>query len=95
MKTFLELSPKKYICKITCPSLVINGGKDVQVYAKSNIECFKTNINPTTNCTIKIYDGLNHLFQHCKTGRVGEYYKIEETISPDVLKDITNWINQL
>ena len=44
---------------------------------------------------IKEYPGLNHLFQHCTTGLVAEYSQIEETISPEVLSDIANWINSL
>jgi hypothetical protein len=35
---------------------------------------------------------LNHLFQHCTTGLTNEYRQIEETISPEVLSDIAQWI---
>jgi uncharacterized protein len=35
--------------------------------------------------------GLNHLFQHAKTGAVGEYGQIEETFAPEVEK-IAAWI---
>jgi len=41
--------------------------------------------------TVKI-PGLNHLFQHCKTGLPAEYGEIEETFSPEALKIITDWI---
>ena len=44
---------------------------------------------------LKEYAGLNHLFQHCETGRPDEYYKIEETISEEVLSDIVGWIKRL
>ena len=43
----------------------------------------------------KVYPGLNHLFQHCQRGTVDEYGKIEETISPEVLTDIANWIKTI
>jgi len=36
--------------------------------------------------------GLNHLFQHAKTGAVTEYAAIEETFSPEVLEKIAAWI---
>jgi hypothetical protein len=32
------------------------------------------------------------LFQHAKTGLVTEYGEIEETIAPDVLAQMTEWI---
>mgnify|MGYP003892093649 CR=1 FL=1 len=34
----------------------------------------------------------NHLFQTSETGSVSEYNKIEETMSPEVLAYISNWI---
>jgi hypothetical protein len=42
----------------------------------------------------KKYETVNHLFQHCTTGLLTEYGSIEETISPEVLSDIAEWIKQ-
>jgi len=50
---------------------------------------------PSKKHLIKEYPSLNHLFQHCTTGLPEEYGQIEETISPEVLQDITQWINGL
>jgi len=36
--------------------------------------------------------GLNHLFQTAKTGAVGEYSEIEETMSPVALDKVASWI---
>lgn len=44
---------------------------------------------------VKEYPSLNHLFQHCTTGHPNEYSQIEETISPEVLQDIAQWIKSL
>ena len=38
------------------------------------------------------FQGLNHLFQKCKTGAIAEYGQIEETIAPEVLAKISDWI---
>jgi hypothetical protein len=38
--------------------------------------------------------GLNHHFQTCSTGAPTEYGQIEETLSPDVLEKIPDWINR-
>ena len=48
---------------------------------------------PGADC--RLYPGLNHLFQHCKTGLGTEYAKIEETMSEEVIRDITEWIKKL
>lgn len=44
---------------------------------------------------IKAEIGLNHMFQHCRTGEVSEYKEIEETFSPDVLAEMTAWLHFL
>lgn len=44
---------------------------------------------------IRAETGLNHLFQHCRTGAVSEYKEIEETFSPDVLTEMTAWLHSL
>ena len=49
----------------------------------------------TNKNKIKIYPGLNHILQHCTTGLPTEISSIEETISPEAMKDISEWINSL
>ncbi len=92
MEHFLKLDPAPYISKVTCPALVINGEKDLQVIAERNIPIIKKLLS---TATIKTYPDLNHLFQHCQTGNPTEYYGIEETISTEVLADMVNWIKML
>ncbi len=92
MDYFMKLDPAPYISKVTCPVLALNGEKDLQVIADRNIPIIRDLL---PSATIKTYPDLNHLFQHCKTGLVAEYYDIEETISPEVLADMVNWIKAL
>lgn len=94
---FIDYNPCADIQKTECPVMAINGSKDVQVAAKSNLTTIK-NLLPTPQNglnMIKEYPNLNHLFQHSTTGDVSEYGEIEETISPEVLEDIAKWINKL
>jgi len=42
--------------------------------------------------TVRRFEGLNHLFQTASTGAVAEYGSIAETISPEVLEVITDWV---
>lgn len=44
---------------------------------------------------IRAETGLNHLFQHCRTGAVSEYKEIEETFSQDVLTEMIIWVHTL
>ena len=43
---------------------------------------------------VRILDGLNHAFQTARTGAIEEYARIEETIAPRVLAEITAWLRR-
>ncbi|MBN2636871.1 MAG: alpha/beta fold hydrolase [Prolixibacteraceae bacterium] len=91
---FLSYDPIPTIAKVDCPVLALNGSKDLQVPADENLFAIEKALKEGGNTifkTMKI-DGLNHLFQHCKTGAPEEYAQIEETFSPEVLSIINNWI---
>jgi len=75
--------------------MAVNGGKDMQVIAESNIGRLEALLKESGGNLLKTYPGLNHMFQHCTTGLPDEYGKIEETISEEVLQDMTTWINSL
>lgn len=43
--------------------------------------------------TIVELPGLNRVFQTAKTGAVGEYAEIGETLAPVALEKMASWIN--
>ena len=92
---FLSYDPASALKKVTCPVMAINGDKDTQVDASINLGTLKQLLPSHEKHLIKTYSGLNHLFQHCSTGYANEYAQIEETISPEVLAEIANWIISL
>lgn len=91
---FLKFKPDAYWSKIKIPVLALNGSLDVQVPAAENLSGLEASLKKAGNkkTTIKNLPGLNHLFQEAKTGGVNEYAEIEQTISPMVLKTMSNWI---
>ncbi len=93
LSTLLSIDMSKSLPKIKCPVLAINGKLDMQVDHTYNLGVLEKGL---TNCKHKIvaFEGLNHLFQHCKTGSPNEYSEIEETISPEVLDVMIDWIGQ-
>ena len=92
---FIASDPAEYIRKTDCPVLALNGSKDTQVDPSSNLAAIRENAPRGSNVTVIELPGLNHLFQHCSTGLVSEYKDIEETISPEVLELIADWILSL
>ena len=72
----------------------MSGTRSKQVDAIMNLTAIQQRIseNGNKNVTVKAYPNLNHLLQTCEKGTLAEYRQLEETISPEVLKDITDWI---
>ena len=91
---FMRYDPTKDLQQIKCPVLALNGEKDIQVDATMNLKAIQERISENGNkrVTTKAYPKLNHLFQTCEKGTLAEYGQLEETISPEVLKDILEWI---
>jgi alpha/beta superfamily hydrolase len=91
---FIMTDPSIYWEKVKCPVLALDGEKDLQVAANENLPAIEKALKSSGNISSKTVKmtGLNHLFQHCKTGLPAEYATIEETFSPEALKIITDWI---
>lgn len=94
MRWFLGHDPRGTLEKVNCPVLALNGEKDLQVRPKENLAAIVDSFSGSRAqlLTFKAFPGLNHMFQHCKTGGVNEYGQIEETISPEVLDLMVSWI---
>lgn len=87
-----RIDAKRIISKTRCPVYAINGEMDFQVYYQTNLPLFQKYLKPHPLNRFDSFPGLNHLLQHCETGMVDEYGKIEETISPEVLEKIGLWM---
>ena len=94
MTYFIRTNPTEFLEKVTCPVLAINGGLDFQVIVDLNLPPIEKALIKAGNkdVTVKEFKGLNHLFQTADTGALNEYSKIEETVSPIVLKTVSDWI---
>ena len=97
MKYFISYNPKEILINVHCPILILNGKEDTLVDCQQNINGFKSLANELNRTNYEFYEfpDLNHMFQHCSTGDISEYSLIEETISPEVLLVIYNWINKI
>jgi len=96
-RCFLSHDPQSDLEKVTCPVLALWGNLDCQVPPEQNQPEIEKSLKTAGNSkvTFKTFDKMNHLFQTCETGSTNEYARITETISPDVLHYITNWMLQL
>ncbi len=95
LRWFIDYDPTSNIRSTRCPVFALNGTLDSQVIASQNLTAIRQLLPKSKKNLVKEYPGLNHLFQHCTTGLPAEYGQIEETISPEVLQDIAQWLNSL
>ncbi len=94
IRFFLLYNPKEAFLQVKCPVLALNGSNDLQVTPKENLSQFSALAKESGNkqVTTQELEGLNHLFQHSKTGAPSEYAEIEETFSPEVLIIMKDWL---
>ncbi|EMY80043.1 hypothetical protein pgond44_13748 [Psychroflexus gondwanensis ACAM 44] len=97
LMAILKSSPANYFQKVSCPVLALNGSKDFQVSAKENLAAIEKALSDGGNTAIETHEleGLNHLFQDSDTGDISEYQVIEQTMSPEVLRLITEWVSNI
>jgi len=92
----LGLDNRTILSKVKCPVLAIYGDLDQQVDPVKNIPIIEEGLKEAGNkdFTVKKLPGLNHAFQTAVTGSEYEYIRIEETVSPDALQLMAEWISK-
>lgn len=91
----LDLDMRPYVQKSFCPVLALCGEKDLNVPVALNVPALKENLPVNQKNAIKVYPGLNHLLQKSETGSMQESTDTETTIEPEVLTDLTEWLDSL
>ena len=96
MRYFLAYDPTENLTRLTCPVLVLNGEKDIQVLAGPNLAGWEAALKKAENkeATVREIPGLNHLFQHCQACTVAEYSELTETFAPEALQMIGDWLTE-
>jgi pimeloyl-ACP methyl ester carboxylesterase len=93
---FIAYDPTQVFKNVHCPVLAFNGALDHQVICQPDLDGIASALKAGGNKDVTVHSmpGLNHLFQHAKTGLVNEYAEIPETFSPEVLEIMTQWITK-
>lgn len=93
----IRFDAAEYITRVHIPVLTIYGEKDVLLNAQKNAQNWQkyTAAAHNSHITIKIIPNLNHLLQHCTTCSTTEYAHLPETIAPNVLQEINNWLKTI
>lgn len=91
---FLDYDPVPVLKALKTSTLALYGQKDLQVPPKFNMAPFKKALEDAGNkdFEVKVLPELNHHFQRAYSGSPAEYAAIEETISPEALQMLSEWL---
>jgi fermentation-respiration switch protein FrsA (DUF1100 family) len=91
---FLDYDPVPTLQKTLCPLLALNGEKDLQIPPNENLAKIQKALQDAGNHDFQATElpGLNHLFQHAPTGSPTEYGGILETMAPEALGAVSDWV---
>jgi pimeloyl-ACP methyl ester carboxylesterase len=90
----LHNDPLETLKKVRVPVLVLFGDDDGTIDLDRMLPEIKNALDSTRH-EVKIFDDLGHLFMKSKGVPMYKLKEVEETIAPEVLESIYNWINHL
>jgi len=92
----LQFNPLEAVCKIKTPLLILNGGKDYQVLAEKDARpLYRKAKSCGVEVTLKIYPGLDHLFESVKGKSTPEKYLTPgRKIPAQVKADLVRWLTE-
>lgn len=86
---FVSHDPGPILAALKMPVLALYGGRDVQVDADQNAAALR---QASPSAEVMVLPELNHLMQTAASGLPDEYAQIEETIDPEALRTIVDWV---
>jgi pimeloyl-ACP methyl ester carboxylesterase len=91
---FIAFDPQPHLQKLHCKVLALNGSKDIQVIAATNLQGIRASLQKSRSPEYDVIElpGLNHLFQTCVKCSPAEYGELEETFSPKALETMDQWL---
>ncbi|KKR95750.1 MAG: hypothetical protein UU47_C0026G0007 [candidate division TM6 bacterium GW2011_GWE2_41_16] len=91
---FLTCKPEKFLARIKIPLLALYGDKDWIVSSKIALPIIDRVLRAAGNNDYTLIElpDLNHSFQQCVTGSSEEYETLKESLAPEFLSALTEWI---
>ena len=89
---FLDYDPRRDLEVSKVPLLAVYGALDLQVPPAQSVPVLEKIDTNYGKIQVRTFPGLNHLFQHATTGLPSEYGAIEETLAPEVMLAIKEWV---
>ena len=92
---FLESEPELEFVELkNCDILMLQGAADQQIDASATRKLVAKMNESGVGVTYQEFPGLNHLFQHCTSCDVSEYFNLEETIAMEAMSVVGKWLTE-
>ena len=92
MHFILAYDPRPDLRALRVPVLELHGTKDLIGPTDLEVPALREAFAGDPDATVVVLPGLNHFFQHAETGTQKEFGTIEETIAPEALTTMTDWL---
>ena len=91
-RTLLNDDPLIALQRLTTPTLVIAGSKDLQVLPDRTLPLIRRALAGNKMAKIVELPGLNHLLQPATNGSPSEYGTITMSVAPEARDLLTEWV---
>ena len=95
-KDLITHPTKGYLEKLNKPILVLQGEKDIQIYADKDFAAYKEILAGKANAQFILYQSLDHMFMPARTDQiidlVDSYLSTPGHVDQKVLADIADWL---
>jgi hypothetical protein len=85
----------KSLRALTCPTLAVFAGRDLQTPPHHHVPNVRKALAANPRASLVELPDLNHFLQTARTGAVSEYGDIEETLAPEVMETVCDWISKV
>jgi pimeloyl-ACP methyl ester carboxylesterase len=96
LKQLLNYDPLKDYASLTCPILILQAGKDLQI-SRQDAEQIVMALKESGHhaFSLKQLPDLDHLFMPSTDGNIANYYNEERSLAPQLLDALTTWMATL
>ena len=91
-----EHPASQYLLANDKPLLILQGEKDFQSTVEDDYKAYQELLKDRPNVTWHLYEGLNHVMVKSVYGlisKANKEYKVPQKVSPEVIRDIAEWIH--
>lgn len=94
LKELLNYDPLGDYARLTCPALILQGGKDLQIREEDARRITGTlKERGNAGVRLRVFPDLDHLFMPSGDGNIANYYDRERSISTQVLEELKAWLS--